>query len=199
MAEALRTRGYHGIGLNELLAVAQAPKGVLYHHFPGGKADLAVHAIEAVAVRLESDLDRLFLRATDPVDALTLWMDGAQKALQKSGFERGCPLATIALESTADDDTIRAALARTFERLRNRIAQALQASGCDPSLAPGVATLIVSTYEGALLQARVSGQAAPMQETAQALGRLLRMSLTPGAAAGATLPPEMPRPESPSP
>ena len=37
MLGALRRKGYHGVGLNELLADANAPKGVLYHHFPGGK------------------------------------------------------------------------------------------------------------------------------------------------------------------
>ena len=40
MLDALRRRGYFGIGLNELLASANAPKGVLYHHFPGGKTEL---------------------------------------------------------------------------------------------------------------------------------------------------------------
>jgi TetR/AcrR family transcriptional repressor of lmrAB and yxaGH operons len=48
MLTALRTKGFHGVGLSELLAQAQAPKGVLYHHFPGGKTELAVAAIDQV-------------------------------------------------------------------------------------------------------------------------------------------------------
>ncbi|MFN5881268.1 MAG: TetR/AcrR family transcriptional regulator, partial [Burkholderiales bacterium] len=62
MGDALRTRGYHGVGLNELLAAAQAPKGVLYHHFPGGKAELAVCAIESVVAKLCIDLDKALQR-----------------------------------------------------------------------------------------------------------------------------------------
>ena len=37
-----QTRGYHGARLSEILDVAHAPKGSLYHHFPGGKEDLAI-------------------------------------------------------------------------------------------------------------------------------------------------------------
>ena len=40
MSDLLERRGFHGVGLSELLAQAQAPKGVLYHHFPGGKTAL---------------------------------------------------------------------------------------------------------------------------------------------------------------
>ena len=46
MLQALSTRGLHGVGINELLVAARAPKGVLYHHFPGGKTELAVATIE---------------------------------------------------------------------------------------------------------------------------------------------------------
>ncbi len=41
-ANLFRKRGYNGVGLNDLLTDANAPKGSLYHHFPNGKSDLAV-------------------------------------------------------------------------------------------------------------------------------------------------------------
>ncbi len=177
MVAALRTRGYHGVGLNEVLVAAQAPKGVLYHHFPGGKSELAVQAIEAVGQQLGSDLEKIILRADDPVDALSLWMNSAQKMLEKSGFQSGCPLATIALESTPEDDTIRRALAQAFATLRSRIAEVLGGVGLADPAARGAAALIVSAYEGALLQARVSGKVVTMRETSEALISLLRLSL----------------------
>ena len=43
-ATLFRTRGYHGVGLADVLADAKAPKGSLYHHFPNGKSDLALAA-----------------------------------------------------------------------------------------------------------------------------------------------------------
>lgn len=177
MLDALRTRGYHGVGLNELLTAAQAPKGVLYHHFPGGKAELAVCAIESVVAKLCADLDRVLQRASDPVRALLEWMAQAQRVLAGSGFASGCPLATIALESTPDDEAIRAALADGFAAIRTRLADALAGAGMAHEQARGAAALIVSAYEGALVQARVAGDVQAMRDTSEALVGLLGLAM----------------------
>lgn len=177
MLDALRTRGYHGVGLNELLTVAQAPKGVLYYHFPGGKAELAVCAIESVVAKLCIDLDKVLQRTHDPVDALGAWMAQAQRVLASSGFASGCPLASIALESTPDDEAIRAALADGFTAIRTRLADALARAGMAHEQARGGAALIVSAYEGALVQARVAGKVQAMSDASEALVGLLRLSL----------------------
>jgi TetR/AcrR family transcriptional repressor of lmrAB and yxaGH operons len=177
MLDALRTRGYHGVGLAELLTAAQAPKGVLYHHFPGGKAELAVRAIESVVAKLGADLDKVLQRTADPADALSAWMGSAQRVLAGSGFASGCPLATIALESTPDDAAIRAALAEGFDSIRARLADALAGAGMAQAQARGAAALIVSAYEGALVQARVAGSVQAMQDTSEALISLLRLAL----------------------
>lgn len=177
MLEALRTRGYHGVGLAELLTTARAPKGVLYHHFPGGKAELAVQAIETVVAQLATELDKLIQRTGDPVDALGAWLSSAQRVLEKSGFERGCPLATIALESTAEDAAIRSALAQGFAAIRARLCGVLANAGLAEPQARSLAALIVSAYEGALLQSRVAGSVQAMRETSHALIGLVQLSL----------------------
>lgn len=174
MAAALQRRGFHGTGLSDLLAAAQAPKGVLYHHFPGGKTALAVAAIEATVARVARALDQLIERKDDPVAALRAWLAGAQKQLEAGAFERGCPLATVALESTADDTQIRAALATGFALLRARLARALALAGLGPARARQLAALTVSAYEGALMQARVAGSVEPMAETSLGLLALLQ-------------------------
>ena len=200
MLDALRTRGYHGVGLTELLASAQAPKGVLYHHFPGGKTELAVRAIESVVTRLGADLDKVLQRAADPVEALAAWMGSAQRVLAGSGFSSGCPLATIALESTPEDEAIRTALAEGFATIRGRLAHALAGAGMPPEQARGVAALIVSCYEGALLQARVAGSVQAMGDTATALTDLLRLALNPRPMPKLRNPkPQTPKPQTPKP
>jgi len=165
MLEALGTRGFHGVGISELLSRAHAPKGVLYHHFPGGKAELAVAAIDTVVGHITATLENLFARQGDPVQALTLWMKDAQATLLGSGYDRGCPLATIALESTAEDTAIREAVARGFAAIRDTLKRALVASGLDAQRAARLASLIVSAYEGGLIQSRVAGSARPLQDT----------------------------------
>jgi TetR/AcrR family transcriptional regulator, lmrAB and yxaGH operons repressor len=184
MSDALRRRGYHGIGLNELLAAAGAPKGVLYHHFPGGKTSLAVAAIEASVARIAASLDELIARGDPPLAALGAWLDGACRGLEKTRFESGCPLAAVALESTPEDAEIRAALAAGFAQIRRRIAMLFAAHGESPERAEALAALIVSAYEGGLMQSRVAETAEPMTQVGAAL-RLLLGEPDPGRAAAA--------------
>ena len=150
---------------------------MLYHHFPGGKAELAVRAIESVVAQLGADLDKALQRAGDPVDALVAWMGSAQRVLAHSGYSSGCPLATIALESTPDDDATRASLAEGSATIRMRLVEALAGAGMAQPQARGAAALIVSAYEGALLRARVAGSVQAMRDTAEALVGLLRLAL----------------------
>ena len=175
MTDALRRRGLHGIGLTELLAQAGAPKGVLYHHFPGGKTELAIAAIDDVMNRMLSGLDKLLTQVPDPVDALRHWMTGATARLRDTGFECGCPLATVALESTPDDAQLRTALAQAFARMRERIAQALEQAGEPRESAQGLAALIVATSEGGLLQARVAQSSQPIEQATHTLLSLLTL------------------------
>jgi TetR/AcrR family transcriptional repressor of lmrAB and yxaGH operons len=178
MAGALQRRGLHGVGLNELLDRAGAPKGVLYHHFPGGKTELAIAAIEAMAERVCAALDRVIAGRADPVDALRQWLETMRRQLEDSDFERGCPLATVALESTADDVALRAALTRAFQAVRGRLADVFAVAGAEPAAAAAMAALVVSAYEGGLLQARVAGSSQPMADTTAILLDLLEQRLT---------------------
>jgi TetR/AcrR family transcriptional repressor of lmrAB and yxaGH operons len=75
----------------------------------------------------------------------------------------------VALESTPEDEAIRAALARGFAMLRQRLTQVLGQAGVAPAHAPGLAALAVSAYEGALMQARVAGNVLALQATTDTL------------------------------
>lgn len=178
MLHALRTKGFHGVGLNELLSNASAPKGVLYHHFPGGKSELAVAAIDHVVGHITNSLEKMLERNADPAQTLMAWMDSAQKQLATSGFESGCPLAAVALESTAEDMAIRNALAKGFDAIRTSLRLAFEGAHLDPTTAASLAALIVSAYEGALVQARVAGSVKVMQETTHALTLLVQSQLS---------------------
>lgn len=173
MLQALQTKGLHGVGLAELLAEARAPKGVLYHHFPGGKTELAVAAVHAAVARMCEQLDKK-LATGQPAEVLIAWLATAQQRLESSDFASGCPLATIALESTPADSAIRAALAEGFVAIRNRIAAGLEGAGYPSAHAQSLAALLVAAYEGGLLQARVAHSTEPMRLISASLSTLLQ-------------------------
>ncbi len=174
MRDSLQRRGLHGVGLTEVLNAAQAPKGVMYYHFPGGKTELAVAAIHATVDGITTRLDAMLCDAGDPFDAMERWLASASRQLQRSSFERGCPLATVSLESTADDVEIRAALADAFARLRLVVANAMVRIGIDETQSAGLAALIVAAYEGGLIQSRVAQTAEAMTQVNAALMTAVR-------------------------
>ncbi|MDM8350822.1 TetR/AcrR family transcriptional regulator [Pseudomonas sp. sp1636] len=181
MADALQRKGLHGVGLSELLETAGAPKGSLYHHFPGGKSELAVAAIEHIGQRIDGLFVQLFRQQPDPLQALQHWLQGALQQLESSQFERGCPLATVALESGPDDVAIRQALERSFVRVRQTLAEQLHRYGYPREQADNLAALFVALYEGGLLQARVAGSSEPLKRAAEALFNLTRQQPPGGA------------------
>ncbi|MFN7857628.1 MAG: TetR/AcrR family transcriptional regulator [Acidovorax sp.] len=194
MARALRERGLHGVGLTEVLADAEAPKGVLYHHFPGGKAELATAAIDAVTEAMVLRLQTLLAAGADPVSALTRWVGEAERQLVRSRFTAGCPLATVALETTPDDQSLRQALDTAFARIRSTVADALVATGIAPSRAQMLAGLVLAAYEGGLLQARVAQDGAVLQSVLQGLVRLIEFEIPGPGPAG---PDALAAPEAP--
>ena len=61
--ELFREHGYSGTGFRDVVEHSGAPRGSIYHHFPGGKAELAEEA-----VRMASDVvaGRICLLYTSP-------------------------------------------------------------------------------------------------------------------------------------
>jgi TetR/AcrR family transcriptional regulator, lmrAB and yxaGH operons repressor len=93
--------------------------------------------------------------------------------LSAKNYELGCPLATVALETTADDVELRQAIADSFSQLRAALAETLTAAHINNP--KPIAALIVSSYEGALMQARVAQSAKPLRDTLTALLPLLKI------------------------
>lgn len=88
-------KGYHGVGLREVLEVSGLPKGSLYHHFPNGKVDLALEAADFAHRETARIIDDAFREAQDfPDGARTLFFKMA-KMYELMGNHVGCPIGSI--------------------------------------------------------------------------------------------------------
>lgn len=174
MKDSIRERGMHATGMSDIVRDARAPKGVLYHHFPGGKVAVTVAAIDDSVDELAISLRKASAAGHGVLESLERWVVRSAEMLYASGFRRGCPLATVALETTPDDVEIRHALDRGFARLRSVIAEQLVQEGHSVEEAGRIAFALVAVYEGGLLQARVSGEIEPMLNSTRYLVGLMR-------------------------
>ena len=157
MQITLQRNGLHGTGLTELLAQAKAPKGSLYHHFPGGKEELALAAIEQTAEQLVRFFTRLFAEHDDPLEAIAHWIESALRRIEASEFRLGCPM------------DLRLAINHSFNRVQQQLASHLNTAGYPAEHSADLAALIFSSYEGGLIMARVAGDTLPLERAFRAL------------------------------
>lgn len=97
-ADLFQRSGYHGVGLNEVLSVADAPKGSLYHHFPNGKADLALAAATWASDAMLGLIAASFEPAEDFQSGATTLCNKIAKLFDKSGQWDTCPISATLFE-----------------------------------------------------------------------------------------------------
>ena len=172
-AELLRCQGYHATGLLQILEQSRTPKGSLYFHFPGGKDELAAAALRQAAASWRAVLSEvLSATAGDLAGDLARVCDRLAAELESSGYTHGCPLATVTLETAADNEALRGVAAEQYRGWEALIAERLRAEGMPAERADAVATLVLSSIEGALLLSRAYHDTAPLRRVATLLPRL---------------------------
>jgi AcrR family transcriptional regulator len=130
-----RARGYEGATLTHLAAATGLGKASLYHHFPGGKTEMAdVLLREAVAQAERLAFSRL-KGADAPGDRLQRFIAGFADYLEQN--DGTCLLGVLALGSdreahrqqiTAQFRDWQASLARTFEEAGHKPKRAIRAA-----------------------------------------------------------------------
>lgn len=174
-ARLFQEKGYAATGLAEILAAAGAPKGSLYHHFPQGKAELGAAAMRAAGGLLRETLNVRRATTSDAAGAVTAFADDLAGWLEGSQFQRGCPVATVALEQTPGDGPLADAIRGAFARTVDRLAEMIIADGAAPDRARRLARMSLSALEGAMILARIDQDGAPVREAGEEMARLIRM------------------------
>ncbi|WP_424746376.1 TetR/AcrR family transcriptional regulator [Mycobacterium sp.] len=167
-----RRQGYAATGLNQILDDAGVKAGSLYHHFPGGKQELAAAVVESAGAQIERVL-RAALADDAPVAAVVdRWLDMLAAGLA-ADCRDGCPVEPIATESVHASDLVRRAAARAFDSWCAAIAERLRKDGWDSTRADQTALAVVSIVEGALVLSRTSGDVAALRAAKNAAQSLL--------------------------
>jgi len=169
--DLFRRAGYDGVSLAEISAATGLGKSSLYHHFPGGKPDMA----EAVgAYALQSMRETVFapLEAAAPAGRKV----AAMLATIDAKYEGGAAPCLVAnmLPSGAAPTYARAIIVEWIDALT----AALKAAGVKPAVARARATEAVVAIEGALIVAQATGDRRVFPDTLSAIRRSLLAGLS---------------------
>lgn len=161
-ARLFRRNGYAATGLNEITAASGAPKGSLYHYFPGGKDDLGASTVQMAGDMVFNTLKELAETTASPQEFAEEYCDRLAHWISLSKFRDGCPISTILLEKSGTSEAIRNAGQNSFSNWKSVFEGVLLRDGMDQSQAREKGTLLVSAVQGAILLCRVEQSSLPL-------------------------------------
>ena len=161
-AQLLRQRGYAATGLSDIIETSGAPKGSLYHYFPGGKDDIVVEALRYAGEKVQATLSDLARQEKTAAGALRRYAVLVAGWMAESKFRDGCPIATTLLETAAEKSKTAEAGRSAFESWTGVLSEKLVQEGVARSRAETLARLAIMSLEGTLIFARVEADATPV-------------------------------------
>jgi AcrR family transcriptional regulator len=190
-AALLATVGLQGASMREVVQSTGAPRGSIYHHFPGGKADLVTQAVELVDRSVVEVIDGL--RGRTPVEVVSGLAAMWRAALVRSELGSGCAVAAVTIAADGELPELTALTGEIFRRWQRSLAGAFEEGGLEPVAAAGLATTVLAAFEGALILTRAQRSIEPFDQVTAHLLPLMSGSPRPRRATRQT------RGSSPSP
>jgi TetR/AcrR family transcriptional repressor of lmrAB and yxaGH operons len=175
-ARLLETQGYFGTGLNEVVRVSGAPKGVLYYYFPDGKEQLTAEAIAQSAQLLAGNMQQELGDAPGSeaaVDAICGFMLRLADYVEAGACRVGAPIAAVALETAGMSERLAGVCYDAYALLLSVVSARLQRGGWGAEQAASLATFVIATIEGGIILARAQHTADPIRQNAAHMRLLL--------------------------
>ena len=168
-AELMRHKGYGAVGMKDIAQASGAPIGSLYHHFRGGKVQIArealINAGAAYALLIPSIVDSY----TDLGDAVDAVFTQAAEDMADTGFANMCPVASVAAEIADTVEELREASATVFAGWVDGGSAYFTSRGIDASQAREVTLVLIGALEGAFVLARTLRSTEPLLAAGRAL------------------------------
>lgn len=178
IASAIRLFSEHGLtatSVRDVVEHAGAPRGSVYHHFPGGKDQLAQEAVQSAGDRIGGLIDAAL--AQGPVAAVDMFAAAWRVGLERSDFRLGCPIVAVSVEAPDDPPVVLDAAAEVFAAWTGRFGAALRRAGVPRARAARLATLTVAAVEGAIVLCRARRDTAPLDDVSRELRETVAAAL----------------------
>ena len=169
LGAVFESRGYDGATLSLLSATTGLGKASLYHHFPGGKADMAAALLRDRVSLLERLAFSRLQGSMPPAVRLAEFIDGFREYVQDG--QQNC-LLLVFREGTAGAQHGEN-IADQYTDWQSRLAATFEESGLKPKRAERAAAELLSSLYGALVTARLTGNPDTFKRQAKRLKKAL--------------------------
>ena len=160
-------QGFKSTGLNDILTTANIPKGSFYYYFDS-KEDFGLAIVDDFAKEYRQRLETMLGdRAYSPLTRLRNYFELKIADMEACGCTDGCLIGNLAQELSSQNEQFRDRLGQVFAEWEQYFVRCLQAayeageiSGDDHI---NLAKFVLSSWEGAILQAKVTKSVLPMK------------------------------------
>jgi TetR/AcrR family transcriptional repressor of lmrAB and yxaGH operons len=175
--DLLREAGLSGAGINSVIDKSGAPKGSLYHYFPGGKHELIAAALRTAEASVGDGLRRAFGRPAPLGEKVRALFVATGSAMETHRFTRGCPVAAVTLDLDDASEELRQVCGAIFDGWLAVIGEGL--AEVPAGERRSVAQLILATLEGAMILARARSSKDTLVGTGAGLADVLEAKFKP--------------------
>ena len=192
-AELMRHKGYAGVGMKDIAQASGAPIGSLYHHFRGGKVQIAREALVNAGAAYGLLIPTIVDEYTDLGAAVDGVFTQAAEDMAATGFANMCPVASVSAEVADTVEELRQTVQEIFDGWIDGGTAYFAARGLDGPRARDITLALISALEGGFLLARALRSTEPLLAAGRTLApqyRGIELSRHPVSAhsAGASLP-----------
>ena len=156
MIELLRRQGYAATGMNDLVRAAKAPTGSIYHHFPGGKREVAAVALREAGAAYAELIPLLLDPYEDLAEGIAAAFVAAGEQLAGTGWANMCPVGSVAAEVCDVEPALREVAVEVMTSWVQRGERYLTGRGLAEADARAVILALLSALEGGFVLARTT-------------------------------------------
>ncbi len=150
-AKLLQTKGYIGTGMNDIIQLSGAPKGSIYYHFPQGKEQLAIEAVNWTREMVTKYIKEKLTLYKDPVQAIQQFIMESAERFEKDNYFFGVPITALVLETSSISENLRKSCEEVFETWGNEFSNLLIANGYESEEASEIGMIINTMIQGAFV------------------------------------------------
>lgn len=168
-----KRQGYHGTGLNQIIEESGAPKGSLYYHFPKGKEEIALEAINLIKHHVLTNVFEDLNQKDHPIEAFQYHVNKIATFFDQKGSMDCLQMGVIASETAITHESLRIACDCAYKDWQAMYASKLKEFGFESEKAKKLSVTINAMIEGACLLSMMDKSGYPLRCVAKQLPMLL--------------------------
>lgn len=180
-AELFNQQGYAGSSISDIMRVTGLQKGGIYNHFKS-KDELALQAFDYAFIQISQGYSTALKGKRHAVERLQAIIGIFHSYTDAPIIKGGCPLLNTAVESDDSHPALRQRTQQAMNSWRNLICRIIQiginkgevVAVVDPD---EIATVIISTLEGAVMMSKLYGDSIHLQRAIAHLNQFIKNHL----------------------